>query len=104
MEVNGVPMGTHGVARDITHERARDERIRLLATALESLDEGVSIVDAEGRFVYANSAHARLYRYQPDQLSELRATQLLAGIEPEKEHRALLDLLRETGTWSGRST
>jgi PAS domain S-box-containing protein len=99
----GVPVGTQGVARDITEERARDERMRLLATALEGLENGVNIVDAEGRFVYANSAHARLYAYDRERLTQMCATDLLDSSDPRAEFQRLVDLVRQ-GTLSMRAT
>lgn len=46
--------------------------MRLLTTALEGLHtEGVSITDSEGRYVYANSAHAQILGYAPSDLQNL---------------------------------
>jgi PAS domain S-box-containing protein len=95
-------LGSHGIARDITEERAREERMVLLATALDRLPDGVCITDERSRLVYANSAWFRLLGRDPGVVPEgdvyaetLGGTSLLA---------ALREGLREHGAWRGTLT
>lgn len=101
---NGDVLGMHGVARDVTDERLREERIRMLATAFEQLDEGISICNAEGEFLFANAAHARLLGYQPGELRNLSPIDFFAGDDPDGEMRDLDLAVEAQGTWSGRTT
>jgi two-component system NtrC family sensor kinase len=101
LEDNSV-LGVHGIARDITEERAQEQRMRLLAAALDRLPEGVSIVAPEQGFLYANAAHARLLGYAPERFSEVSPEVFL----PDQAAREQLSLLMRTvhneGSWSGR--
>ena len=99
--VDGARVGIHGVARDITEERAADARRRLLAAALDNLPDAVSITDRQTRLLYTNPAHARLLRYErdnppPDALS----------IMPDDESRTQVNdiyaALERDRRWSGR--
>ncbi|MEZ4753998.1 MAG: PAS domain S-box protein [Bdellovibrionota bacterium] len=40
------------------------ERIEILSRTIESSVDGMAILDAEGRFVYMNDAHAQIYGYE----------------------------------------
>lgn len=93
--------GVFGVARDVTEERERDRRMRLLATALESLPEAVSVSDPAHRIVYANSAHARLLGYDPA-AGARRTVDFLPGGEDHPALPAVAEALRGRGTWRGR--
>jgi PAS domain S-box-containing protein len=101
IERGGVPVGTHGIVRDITEERAREGEMRLLAAALESLNEGVSVMRFDGQLIYANSTHARLLGYDVDG-GELPNDGIFLPDEGEAGRAA--DIFRTVarhGTWSG---
>lgn len=92
-------VGRRGVvvtARDVTDRRRLEERVRLLATAVEHAREGVVVTDAEldrpgPRILYVNPAMTRLTGYERDEL--LGATpRKLQGPGTERE---VLDALRE---------
>jgi PAS domain S-box-containing protein len=104
--VTGIPgrravEGVYGIARDVTEERERDRQIRLLAAALESLPEGVSISDTENRIVYANTAHGRLLGYDPG-AGERRTTDFVDEAVVDAEFPRVRAALEERGTWRGR--
>jgi len=54
--------------RDITERKEREERLRRYRTVVETIDDGVYIVDGENRFVLANDALADLTGYDRDEL------------------------------------
>jgi PAS domain S-box-containing protein len=95
--------GVHGIARDITEERAREHRARMLTAALDNLHEGVSVMTAAGEFLYANAAHARLLGYDPDAADGVTLNSFL-GNEPGDvdQLRQVFDTIREEESWSGR--
>jgi PAS domain S-box-containing protein len=98
----GQLVGTQGIARDITQERASEGQMRLLSTALENFDEGVSIVRFDGQIIFANAAHGRLLGYDPD-ARPLPNVGLFAPEEGLREQQnEILRVDVETGTWAGR--
>lgn len=102
IRVEGRPAGRHGIARDITEERAREAEARLLATALQNLDEAVSIAAPDGRIVYANSTHARLFGYDINRRPLPHRLDLAADAEATRQFRESLQIALERGNWAGR--
>jgi PAS domain S-box-containing protein len=99
---DGAVIGIHGTARDITEERARQEEVRLLASALECLEEGVTISRFDGQILYANSRHAKLLGYDREAGGLPNAAEF---IPDEAERRTMEEMYRtvaELGTWTGR--
>jgi PAS domain S-box-containing protein len=90
----GEVAGAHGIARDITHERERESRMRLFAAALENLTESVNVLDDRGRILYANTAHARMLGHDPGRAGEV-------GAFASDEIRPVLAEARERGVWRG---
>lgn len=91
-----------GVMVDITREKQRDERMRLLATVVHSLAQGVAIVDEAGRFVFTNPAYRRLLG--PD-AAEPDTSLLHAGLPDDDARRQLERIERDLakgGSWRGR--
>lgn len=94
-------VGTHGIARDITEERAQVAQMRLLTSSLEGLKEGVSVSKSDGELIYANTTHARLLGYNPDTGELPNASRF---IPDEEEAQRLEEIFREVadnGTWVG---
>jgi PAS domain S-box-containing protein len=102
IEEDGRVVGSHGIARDITEERARNERMQILSMALENLDEGVSIARFDGQLIYANAAHGRLLGFDPG--AEVLPNSLMFAVD-ETGREELTEILRtaaEKGHWFGR--
>jgi PAS domain S-box-containing protein len=97
----GVVIGTHGIVRDITEERAREEEMRLLAAALEELDEGVSVTRSDGQIVYANAMHARLLGYDRGRQPLPNSREFMSEAEWGREEEILGTVARQ-GIWVGR--
>ncbi|HET7232490.1 MAG TPA: PAS domain S-box protein [Longimicrobium sp.] len=99
---NGLLASVHGIARDLTDERAREGHMRLLTAALENLDESVSVLDENCQIVYANAAHARMLGYPPGEVPPAGAEAFVPDEAGRAELAALLLHVREHGAWSGR--
>ncbi len=56
------------VKEDITAKKSAEEEIRLLAYALESINEGVSITDKNDKITYVNDAFCKNYGYAKEEL------------------------------------
>jgi PAS domain S-box-containing protein len=65
---NGVVLGLMAVARDITESRRAAEQIRLLADAVQSTRELVSVTDQENRFTFVNQAFRDAYGYSDEEI------------------------------------
>ena len=61
-------IGTSAIARDMTESHRTGERLRLLARALESTNEMVSVTDMEDRFTFVNAAFLRAYGYELEEV------------------------------------
>jgi len=99
---DGVLASVHGIARDLTDERTREGRMRMLTAALENLDESVSVLDEHGGIVYANAAHARMLGYEPGGLPPGGVAAFLPDPDARAELSEALRRVREEGAWSGR--
>ena len=99
--VEGERVGIHGVARDITDERATRARQQLLAAAFDDLPDAVSITDRQLVVHYTNRAHAELLGY--DWSDPPRD---LSGLLPDDESRQqvfeIYEVLERERRWSGR--
>ncbi|MCX8057275.1 MAG: PAS domain-containing sensor histidine kinase [Ignavibacteria bacterium] len=56
------------IVRDITDKKAKDQKIKLLANALESVNECVSITDLNNNIIYVNQTFADVYGYSKEEL------------------------------------
>ncbi|HEV8267718.1 MAG TPA: ATP-binding protein, partial [Thermoanaerobaculia bacterium] len=84
-----------GILKDVAGRRQAEERIRLLAHAVESSDEMISIADLDRRFTYANRAFLQTYGVSEDDVVGKEARFLASSIgEPARSEtvasRALL--------------
>lgn len=59
----GEIIGLMGVAEDITAHRYTESHIHLLANAVESTEEMISITDCDDRFTFVNKAFQKKYGY-----------------------------------------
>ncbi len=60
--------GSLGIFRDVTQERDMQQRLRLLAHTLESVDESVVVCGPDDRIVFVNRAFERTYGYEEREL------------------------------------
>jgi PAS domain S-box-containing protein len=60
--------GSLGIYRDVTQDRDMQQRLRLLAHTLESVDESVVICGPDDRIVFVNHAFERTYGYEEREL------------------------------------
>jgi PAS domain S-box-containing protein len=57
-----------GVTRDITEQRLREQRDRLLSKIARTMIEGVSLVRADGTILYVNRQYAAMFGYEPEEM------------------------------------
>jgi len=86
-------------------ERARAERERERhLEAIETAQEGISVLDGDGYFVYVNEAYADLYGYDPGDLLGEHWEILYRAEDVRHIHEEVLPEVRETGRWHGTTT
>ena len=71
--------------------------------AMETASEGLSLVESDGTFLYANPAFARLFEYEPDELIGKHWTVLYHNEEAKRLADDILPAVREVGYWSGET-
>jgi len=71
--------------------------------AMETANEGLSIVVPDGTFSYANPAFARLFGYEPGELVGKHWTVLYHNEEAKRLEDDILPAVREVGYWSGET-
>jgi len=88
------------IHRDITARKRAEEHLRLLAQAVTSTAEGISITDLDGRFTFANPAFLDSVGYSEAEILGKH----VSIINSPRNPRTLQDELRAataTGGWSG---
>ena len=93
-------MGTSAIARDITERQHTEQRLRLLARALESTNEMVSVTDTQDRFTFVNAAFLRAYCYTAEQVIGQTPALLQSAATPRS---VIADILRQSrgDGWTG---
>lgn len=87
--------------RDITEKRRHEEQIRLLADAVESTQELVSVADADFRLTFVNRAFQETYGYSAEEI----LGQTAARLYPPSQTEVCAAINQETrhGGWQGET-
>jgi PAS domain S-box-containing protein len=99
----GRPTAILETNNDITERKEAEQELVRLATAIESVAEGVAIMSADGTVEYVNPAWAVTTGHTQDELigRDIRA---MGGGEEEPFSAAIRHLLAAGESWSGRTT
>lgn len=97
----GAVIGVVGSARDVTAQRASDEKLRLAALVLENSSEAMFVSDAENRIVDVNPAFTKLTGYTPDEVQGQDAKLLYSDRHEQDFYQAMQDKIAMTGHWQG---
>lgn len=67
-EKDGTPsLSTAGIIRDITEQKAREQKLEARSTAIEASIDGIAILDEHEKYSFVNEAHTNIYGYdEPD--------------------------------------
>ncbi|WP_439027675.1 PAS domain-containing protein [Haloarchaeobius sp. DT45] len=85
---------------------ARYRTERMLARrlhAIETANEGIAILGADGHYTYLNQAYAEAYGMEPDDLVGNHWGILYEEPEVERFEREILPEMEETGSWHGEA-
>jgi len=93
--------GSIWVFADVTARRQADERLRLAATVLDWIADGVVVTDQAHRIVATNPAFTRITGYSEMEALGQNAGRFPGNLEGDAFHAALGETLEETGFWQG---
>lgn len=97
---NGKIIGTFGISRDITNQKNAEEHLFLIANALKSIKECVSITDINDKVLFLNQAFLKTYGFSENELNSESISIIRSPNNPEEVVR---EILPETikGGWNG---
>jgi PAS domain S-box-containing protein len=93
-------LGSLGILRDVTQEREMEQRLRLLAHTLESVDESVVICGPDDRILFVNRAFERTYGYDERELVGKHIGTVRSPLTPAEVAAEILPSTL-TGGWRG---
>ena len=93
--------GSIWVYADISERKQAEEKLRLSATVLEHIADGVMVVDTERRIVAVNPAFTQITGYTEQEAIGQPASLTRSARHEESFHRAKWDALGATGFWRG---
>lgn len=90
-----------GTAFDISDKRKAERKLSLFAHTLNSLNEAVSVTDAEDRIIYVNPAFCKMYGYENEEVIGEKSSILWS---PKNSSRLTEQIFPATmsGGWSGQ--
>ncbi|MFB6309096.1 MAG: PAS domain-containing protein [Haloarculaceae archaeon] len=90
----------HNAVEGHRADRARQRNLE----AIESAQEGISILDENGEFVYVNEQYADLYGYDPAEMVGEHWELIYPDEEIAKTRQEVLPSVDEDGYWHGETT
>jgi diguanylate cyclase (GGDEF)-like protein/PAS domain S-box-containing protein len=91
------------VYTDITERRQAEEKLRLSATVLEHIADGVMVLDVHGRIVATNPAYTQITGYTEAEALGTQSNLTRDTGQDEAFHEVLWRDLAETGFWRGET-
>lgn len=86
-------------ARDITDQRRREEEIRMMARALMSVNDCVTITDKQNNLLFVNEKFTEIYGYEKEEVIGKNIVMLRAEYLKEIESQILMSTI--SGGWKG---
>ena len=110
VEVHSGPVNVDGrvllysIVHDVTERIRAEQALRHQIAAFRAATDGMAILDAGGRHVFINEAHARIYGYEhPGELIGRSWKVLYSGAELEHLEQQALPAMRRDGCWRGEA-
>jgi diguanylate cyclase (GGDEF)-like protein/PAS domain S-box-containing protein len=93
--------GSIWVYADVTERKQAEEKLRLSATVLEHIADGVMVIDTERKIVAVNPAFTQITGYTESEALGQESTLTRSSRHDEAFYGALWDELMSTGFWRG---
>jgi PAS domain S-box-containing protein len=97
---DGNIIGTFGISRDITAQKKAEEQLFLIANALKSINECVSITDMNDRVLFLNHAFLETYGFDENDLKEESISLIRSANNPPDIVNQILPATLQGG-WQG---
>jgi PAS domain S-box-containing protein len=91
----GRPAILSGVIRDITDERKKEARLKMIYEATDNAYSGFNILDRNGKFVYVNKSYLKMWGYTSAE-EVLGTDPTKHCVDPEKPRR-IIETLKQAG-------
>lgn len=91
------------VVNAVEARQAQREHHRQL-DAIESAQEGISILDEDGQFIFVNEAYAELYGYEPEQMLGEHWELVYPEEDIPEIYEDVLSTVKDEGFWEGQTT
>ncbi|WP_439026894.1 response regulator [Haloarchaeobius sp. DT45] len=89
--------------RNLVEKYHAERRNRQFLDAIESIGQGVSLLDQDGEFIFVNDAYAKCFGYEPAELLGQHWS-LLYETEEDVEHMAgVVEQIPANGYWAGQT-
>lgn len=98
--LEGKPIGRVWSFRDVTDRKKAEEQLNLMAHALKSINECISITDTSDRILFVNEAFEQTYGYSAGELIGENISIVRSTRNDQKIIDQILDLTNESG-WKG---
>ena len=89
-----------GITHDVTERKRAEEQREILQKAVDTSNDGTTIVSAEGSIIYANPAFERMFGYGRGELIGKEVATLNAP-DAQKTRTEIMTALAKHGTWHG---
>ncbi len=99
----GQPKSVLAINTDITGRKKTDEALKMQGRVLESMAEGVTVCDEDGRIVFSNDSCNTMFGYKGGELIGQHYS-VIRNLPQEEGRQAIDELfsfLREKGAWMG---
>lgn len=97
----GEVIGVVGSARDVTLQKAAEEKLRLAALVLENSSEAMLVTDADNRIQEINPAFTKLTGYTLEEVRGKNPSVLNSGHHPAAFYQTMWQELQSSGHWQG---
>lgn len=98
---DGTPLRMLGTNMDVTSRKLDEDKLRLSASVLRSVREGIAITDAAGKIIEINEAFTDLTGYAAPEALGQTLTFFRSGRQPAEYFDAMWATLRMYGQWRG---
>ena len=89
---------------DITERKQSEDSLQQQLTAIESASDGIGIVDTQGKYIYLNSSHVKIFGYdKPDEIIGKTWKYFYHEKEIILFENHIFPLLMKNGYWHGES-
>jgi len=101
IDASGKIIGTTGLARDITEERAIEEKLKLAASIYENSSEGMLVTDADNLIIAVNPAFTEITGYTLEDVLGKNPNILSSGMHDHSFFIDMWDSIQSKGFWQG---